>query len=90
MLEGKGLFQAMGYHINKKGSIKENKLSVTLVIDLLVVFDNNFYQDEEYLMEYISKRISSQLVYLLLEGSSKQTQRFSHLQLKLHLLSDYV
>lgn len=57
MLVGKGLLQAMEYHINKKGSIKENNLSVASVIDLLIVFDNNFYQDEEYIMEYISKRI---------------------------------
>lgn len=67
MLEGKGLLQAMGYHINKKGSIKENKLSAASVIDLLIVFDN-FYQNEEYIMEYISKRISFQLFYILLEG----------------------
>lgn len=69
MLEGKGLLHRLwGYHISKKGSIKENKLSVASVIDLLVVFDNNFYQDEEYIVVYISKRISFQLVYILLEG----------------------
>lgn len=66
MLEGKGLLEAMGCHINKKGSIKENKLSVASVIVLLVVFDN-FYQDEEHVVEYISKRKSFQLFYILLE-----------------------
>lgn len=67
-LKAQASYRLWGYHINKKGSIKENKLSVASVIDLLVVFDNNFYQDEDYIMEYISKRISFQLVYILLEG----------------------
>lgn len=74
MLEGKGLLQAMGYHINKKGSIKENKLSVASVIDLLVVFDN-FYQDEEHIVEYISKRKYFQLFYILLERGQVSKDR---------------
>lgn len=57
----------MGVSHKQEGK-RKNKLPVESVIDLLVVFDNNFYQDEEYIMEYISKRMSFQLVYILLEG----------------------
>lgn len=67
-LKAKASYRLWGYHINKKERIKENKLSAASVIDLLVVFDNSLYQDEEYIMEYISKRICFQLVHILLEG----------------------
>lgn len=67
-LKAKASYRLWGYHRNKKERIKENKLSAASVIDLLVVFDNSLYQDEEYIMEYICKRICFQLVHSLLEG----------------------